>query len=268
MPNSLTFSSRGGKLASQAAEAVATPQLNQTLVSGDKINVLGYQSPEHQVIGVKATTALTLPSPSIACATPLKEGQCVTIVNMGSTNLTFPLNAFNTGSQPEVLSPQQMIQLIWKIPFGWIPLDDDAASDQLPLTLWNGSNTTPANGRVLIHEKGMVLAKGTLPTEPIARLQTSSIAMSMKTTGSNYTFTSEDHTVVLMGGSSTFTLPNPTTCPRRELRIISELAVIPLVVTGGSQVRTGQSSVITSVAAGKGLTIQSTGAQWRKVAEC
>ena len=265
MPNSLTFSSRGGKL---AATAVATPQLTQTLVSGDKITVLGHEFPEHQVVGVKSTTALTLPAPSITCATPLKEGQCVTIVNMGSMNITFPLNAFNTGSQPEVLSPKQMIQLIWKIPVGWIPMDDDAASDQLPLTLWNGANTMPANGRMLLHEKGMVLAKGALPLEPIARLQTSSIATKLRTTGSNYTFDTEDHTVVLMGGSSTFTLPNPTTCPGRELRIISEMAVIPLVVTGGSQVRTGQSAVITSVLAGKGLTIQSTGLQWRKVAEC
>lgn len=268
MPNSLTFSSRGGRLATQATEAIETPQLTQTLISGDKVTVLGYEAPEHQVIGIQSAIALTIPAPSIACATPLKDGQVVTIVNMGTTNITFPANAFNTGSQPEILLPQQMIQLIWKMPFGWIPMDDDAATDQLPVTLWNGSNTIPANGRVLITEKGMVLQKGNLPAAPIARLQTSSFACGVKTIGGNYTITDEDYTIYLAGGTATVTLPNPTTCPGRELRFISELAAIPLIVTGGSQVRFGHQGVITSVAAGKGLTVQSLNGQWRKVAEC
>lgn len=255
-------------MASQSTEAIATPQLTQTLAQGDKVNVLGQESPEIQVIGVQASTALTIPAPSIACATSLTDGQCVTIVNLGSTNITFPENAFNTGSQPEMLLPKQMLQLIWKPPIGWIPMDDDSASDQLPVTLWKGSSTIPANGRVLLHDKGMVLRKGNLPAEPIARLQTTSIATAVKVTGAHYTITDEDHTVYLPGGAATFTLPNPAACPGRELRFISELATITLVVTGGSQVRFGHQGVITSVAAGKGLTVQSINNQWRKVAEC
>ena len=180
--------------------------------------------------------------------------------------ITFPTGAFNPGSRAEVLDASTMIEIIFMNPIGWIPCDDDESKTQLPVTFWNGADNLPGNGRMLLHEKGLLLKNGNLTAAPVARLETSSFAPGAKIVGGSWTITHEEHTVFLGGGgAATFTLPNPALCPGRELRFASEIAVITLVVTGGSTVLLGQNTAVTTVPARGGLTIQSINGVWRKV---
>jgi hypothetical protein len=271
MPGSLTYSSKDGRIVSQTPEGFETPITTQTLLAGQTISAIGVdadgKAPEEQIIAIQSNTAITLPIP-IFTAAVFKKGQMVQILNMGAYPITFPSTAFNPSSKAEVLECAEMLTVVFMPQVGWIPYDDDAESNKLPKLLWNGSDALPANGRVLFHEKGLVLKKGNLAAEPTSRLETSSFAPGAKVVGSSYTLTSEEHTVMLGGGSAgTFTLPLPTTCPGREYRLLSEMAVITLAVTGGSKVTTGQNTQITTIAAGKGLTVQSMNGTWRKVGE-
>jgi hypothetical protein len=269
MPGSLTYSSKGGAIVSQTPEGFETPITSQTLLTGQTIRAIGIDAdgvaPEEQIIAIQANTALTLPIP-IFTAAVFKKGQIVQLLNMGTSPITFPSGAFNPTSKSEVLECAEMLSLIFMPQVGWIPCDDDADSNKLPKQLWNGSDALPANGRILFHEKGVVLKKGNLPTEPTSRLETSSFAPGAKTVGSSIALTSEEHTVVLGGGSAgTFTLPVPTTCPGRMYRLISESARIDLLVSGGSKVLMNATTPILSIDPGKGLDVQSINGFWRKV---
>ena len=269
MAGSLTYSSKGGAV-SAISPGFETPYLAQTLTTGQKISILGTdpdgKAPETQGISIQSTTALTLPAIAFTGSTPFKKGQRVTIFNVGAQPITFPTGAFNPGSRAEVLDASTMIEIIFMNPIGWIPCDDDESKTQLPVTFWNGADNFPGNARVLLHDKGVLLKKGNLAGEPVARLETSSFAVAAKTVGANWPIGYEEHTIVLGGGgAATFTLPNPALCPGREVRIVSENGVITLVVTGGSSVLVGQNTVITTVAARGGLTIQSINGVWRKV---
>lgn len=271
MAGSLTYSSKGGAIVSQTPEGFETPIASQTLLPGQTIKAIGCDSdgkaPEEQIIAIQSNAALTLPVPIFSAAV-FKRGQTVQILNMGAYPILFPSGAFNPTSKAEVLECAEMLTITFMPQLGWIPYDDDAESNKLPKLLWNGSDALPANGRVLFHEKGLVLKKGNLPAEPTSRLETSSFAPGAKVFGANITLDSELHTVMLGGGNpATFTIPDPTTCPNREYRILSEMAIINLVIIGGSKVTTGQNTRITTIAAGKGLTIQSINGVWRKVGE-
>jgi hypothetical protein len=271
MAGSLTYSSKGGRIVSQTPEGFETPITTQTLLAGQAIKAIGVdadgKAPEEQIIAIESNAARTLPIPLFAPVI-FKKGQRIQILNMGAYPITFPATAFNPTSKAKVLECAESLSLVFMPQIGFIPCDDDAESNRLPKTLWNGSDALPANGRYLFHEKGLVLKKGDLPTAPTSRFETSSFAPGAKMVGSSYTLTSEEHTVMLGGGGAgTFTLPVPTTCPGREYRLVSEMAVITLVVSGGSKVLTGQSTQITTIAAGKGLTIQSINGTWRKVGE-
>ncbi len=271
MPGSLTYSSKGGAIVRQTPEGFETPITTQTLTAGQKITAIGVnadgKAPQEQIIAIQSSSAITLPLPLFSPAV-FKQGQTISILNMGIYPITFPATAFNATSKAEVLECAEMLTLIFMPQIGWIPCDDDGDSNKLPKSFWNGSDTLPANGRYLFHEKGLVLKRGNLPTEPTSRLETTSFAPGAKIVGSSYTLTAEEHTVMLGGGGpGTFTIPNPTTCPGREYRLLSEMAVITLVVSGGSRVTTGQNTQINTIAAGKGLVIHSMNGVWRKVGE-
>jgi hypothetical protein len=268
MAGSLTYSSKGGAIVSQTPEGFETPLVTQTLLAGQTISAIGVvdgKAPEEQIIAIESNAARTLPIPIFTPAI-FKKGQRLQLLNMGAYPITFPATAFNPTSKAEVLECAEMLSLVFISQIGWIPCDDDAESNRLPKTYWNGSDALPANGRFLLHEKGLVLKKGNLAAEPTSRLETSSFAPGAKTVGSSYALTSEEHTVVLGGGSAgTFTLPLPTSCPGREYRLISESARIDLLVLGGSKILMNATTQILSIDPGKGLDVQSINGVWRKV---
>jgi hypothetical protein len=269
MPGSLTYSSRGGAIVSQIPHDFPTPLTTDALYTGKPIDLIGADpdgvAPENQIIGIESDIALTVPKPPFSPRV-FKQGQRVSILNVGIHPITFLAGSFNLSSKAEVLEPAEMISLIFMPLIGWIPCDDDGENSQLPKSYWSGSEALPANGRVRFTEKGLLLKKGNLAAEPTARLETSSLSTSAKVFGGNIALDTESHTAVLGGGNTAiFTLPNPTTCPGREYRLVSEINPISLVVTGGSKVTEGSTTQITTVAAGKGLTIQSINGLWRKV---
>lgn len=270
MPGSLTYSSKGGAIVSQIPEDFETPHISQQLLTGQQITVLATdpdgEAPTEQCISISSTAPLTLPQNPFTASSPWRKGQVVFILNVGSHSITFPIGSFNPGSRSETLESNQMIQIIFMPPIGWIPCDDDQFSNQLPLTLWSGPDNLPSNARVTFHDKGAVFKKGSHPSVPVALLQTTSFAPGGKVVGANYAIGDDDHTVMLGGAQpAQFTIPNPANYATRELRLVSEFAQINLVVTGGGSVRTGQSTLINSVPAGSALTIQALNGQWRKV---
>jgi hypothetical protein len=271
MPGSITFSSKGGALVSAAPADLEIPQVQQTVTAGQRVAVIGVingHAPADQVIAINSTSAVTLGAPAFNSQAPVKDGQRVTLVNTGSFPITIPVNGFNAGSQPETLDAKQMIEAVFKVPIGWIPCDDDAGV-KMPLMLANGDMIADVQAqRTLITDKGLRCRNGNL-TPPIARMQTTSFAVKARKVGSGTTIDYEDHTVLLDDGQpGTFFLPDPKTCPDRELRLGTTKSVLSFSVTGGSKVRAGNADLL-QVTAGGGVLIQSIGsstdATWFKV---
>lgn len=271
MPGSITFSSKGGALVSEAPADLEIPQVQQTVAAGQRVAVIGVingQAPSEQVIAINSTSAVTLAAPAFNSQSPLKDGQRVTVVNAGTSAITIPLNGFNTGSQVEILEPKQMIEAVFKVPIGWIPCDDDAGV-KMPVMFANQDMVGDGpSQRTLITDKGLRCRNGYL-TPPIARIQTTSFAVKARRVGSGTTIDYEDHTVLLDDAQpGTFFIPDPKTCPDRVLRLGTTKSVLSFSVTGGSKVRAGNADLI-QVTPGSGVLIQSIGnsteATWYKV---
>jgi hypothetical protein len=271
MPGSITFSSKGGALVSAAPADLEIPQIQQTVTSGQRVAVIGVingHAPAEQVIAINSTNSVTLAAPAFNSQAPLKDGQRVTLVNTGSFPITIPVNGFNTGSQPETLEAKQMVEAVFKVPIGWIPCDDDAGV-KMPLMLANQDLITDGSSqRTLITDKGLRCRNGNL-TPPIARMQTTSFAVKARKVGAGTTIDYEDHTVLLDDTQpGTFVIPDPKTCPDRQLRLGTTKSVLSFSVTGGSKVRAGNADLL-QVTAGGGALIQSIGnstdATWYKV---
>jgi hypothetical protein len=270
MPGSITYSSKGGSLVSAAPADLEIPQLQQTLAAGQRIAVIGVvdgHAPAEQTIAITSTTPVTLGTPAFNSQAPIKDGQRATVVNVGAHPITIPANGFNTGSQQEVLAPRQMIEAIFKVPVGWIPMADEG--DRIPV-MWANQGLTgdAASQRMYATDKGLRVRNGTL-TDPIARLQTTSMAMKSRRVGSGTNIDYEDFTVILDDSSpGAFALPAPTSCPDRLLNLVALRSVITLTVSGGSKVRAGNADYL-QIPSGQAAMLQSVGnstaATWYRV---
>jgi hypothetical protein len=271
MPGSITFSSKGGALVSAAPADLEIPQVQQTVTAGQRVAVIGVingHAPAEQVIAINSTSAVTLAAPAFNSQAPLKDGQRVTLVNMGSFPITIPLNGFNTGSQAETLESHQMIQAVFKVPIGWIPCDDDAGV-KMPLMLANlDAITDGPSQRMLVTDSGTRVKNGNL-TAPIARLQTTSFAAKSRRVGSGTNIGYEDFTVILDDGQpGTFILPDPKACVDRCLNLVALRSVISLSIVGGTKARAGNADYL-QIPAGGAAILQAVGdstfAQWFRV---
>jgi hypothetical protein len=270
MAGSITYSSKGGSLVSTAPANLEIPQTAQSIAASQRIAVIGTvdgKAPMEQTIALTSVSAITLAAPSFSSQAPIKDGQRLTVVNVGAFPIVIPQNGFNTGSQPETLESRQMIQAIFKTPIGWVPCDDDG--DQMPV-MWanNGLKTDPASQRMYASEKGLRVRNGTL-TDPIARLQTTSLAVRSRKVGAGTTIGYEDFTVILDDGApGVFALPDPKTCPDRLLNLIAIRSVIQLSIAGGTKARSGNADYL-QIPSGSVAMLQSVGdttfAQWYRV---
>lgn len=238
--------SGGGSLARPApSEMFASPPVTQGVNSTNGISVVGVdaqgEAPFWQTVALTTPYDVTLPVAAIVSTAAFKDGQRLTIVNTSAFAITIPANALYPGSLPEILDSKQMIELFYKTPHGWLPLDDDFFA--LPIVWTDGNPSDTSRQRMKATDKGLRLRNGNI-NDPSARLHTTSTAAAGKRVGSNYTIGYEDSTVLLDDQNpGTFTLPNPTTCPDRILHLGTIKSVLSFTVTGGSKVRQGHSDL-------------------------
>lgn len=268
MAGSVIHSGGGGVVRTVSADISAIPPKEQYVNGQSQITVLGAKAdgnaPARQVIALRCNNPVTLPVQLIVSTTPFKDGQELVLLNSCPNAITFPPNAFNPGSNAEVLDARQMIQLIYRPAYGWLPMDDDQG-DRLPLGWYDGDPTWADNCKLKATALGLALAQKNAK-DPTSRLQTTSFAPAAKTVGASYVLTYEDHTVTLTGSTpGTFTLPNPTTCAGRIICLISEVPPITIAITGGGSVRVGGNGTISSIPGGGGLTVQAINGLWRKI---
>jgi hypothetical protein len=269
MPGSTVFSGGGGMTQSAPTKLLAMPPAKQTVTATIGVSVSGVNAqgdaPFWQTIAISAAAATTLPSSAISSSTPFKTGQRLTLINEGIHPITIPENGFGSGYLAETIEPRHMVELFYN-GSGWVQLDDDAGADSLPKT-WR-SNPWPDGDRGTMTESGFRLRSSNSSTKaPVARMDVTSIALKSTTPGSPYVVGYEDYTVMGNGGTPVpVTLPDPLLFPNRILVLISEIAAMPITVTGGGGVRVGQSQILNSVPAAGGMTIQSINGSWRKIA--
>jgi hypothetical protein len=228
----------------------------------------GGDAPYWQTIAISATAPTTLPANSITGASPFRDGQRLTVLNAGAQPITIPANGLNPGSQVETIEPKQMIELMFKTPIGWLPLDDDAGF-KMPVMFANQDLIADgASQRMLVTDKGTRVRNGNL-TEPVARLQTTSFAARSRKVGAGTNITYEDFTVILDDTQpGTFILPDPKTCVDRCLNLVTLKSAIVLSIVGGTKARAGNADYL-QVPAGGAAMLQSVGdstsAQWFRV---
>lgn len=259
--------SGGGSLARPApSEMFATPPVTQGVNSSTGISVVGInaqgEAPFWQAVALTAPYDVTLPVAAFRSSSAFKDGQRLTVINASAAAITLPANALYTGSLPEILDSKQMIELFYKAPHGWLPLDDDFFA--LPIVWTDGNPADTGRQRMKATEKGLRLRNGNIG-DPSARLHTTSMAAAGKRVGADYTIGYEDFTVLLDDPNlGTFSLPNPTTCPDRILNLGSLKSILKFTVIGGSKVRQGNADLL-QIPAGSVAQLQAIQGVWYRI---
>lgn len=262
MPGSLIISGSASFSKTTPSALLAAAPLAQVVTPTVGISCQGASSggdaPYWQSVAISATSSVILPTNAIVSGSPFRDGQRLTIINSGAHSITFPTGALNPGSQAETIEPKQCLELFFRAPIGWLPMDDDNGVS-MPLMLANQNDiANPSAQRAFFSDKGLRLRNGTIP-EPVARLQTTSLAARGRRVGSGTNISYEDFTVILDDGQpGTFILPDPKTCPDRILNLVAMRSVINLSIMGGSKAKKGTADYLLIPAGGVAL-LQSIG---------